>query len=492
MTNVSLSAGLRAVLSGGGANHAIQFGERWYSWSELHETWQAVEALLDSAGVPMDAALAFVARSRVQHAAVILGAFSGERTLSMIYALQSPTVIARDITGLNAAAVIADRDDWTPEAIAAARGAGSAGISISSAGRNIRVELVAGLERAGPGPHRPAGGHDIEVLSSGTTGTPKRVRLPVQAFTRAVASMTLGDDSQSAEVSVLPFPFSSIGGLLGLTGGAWLRQRMVLLEKFSVEKYVEAVRTYKIKSMGVSGSMYRLILAAKVPRESLASLEYAFGGSEPLEPEVMKTFEETYGVPLLWGYGATEYAGTVLAWTPALRKEFGLAKQGSVGRPLAGAEVRVIDEDTGREVPRGAQGNLEVRVDVLGPDWIRSTDLAVMDEDGFVFLHGRGDRAINRGGFKVLPERVAEALRLHPAVLDAAVIGLTDPILGQVPVAVVECRPDTAAPAAEELQQVVRDNLPSHHVPKRVLVVDRLPRTASLKVELANLHKLFE
>jgi acyl-coenzyme A synthetase/AMP-(fatty) acid ligase len=238
--------------------------------------------------------------------------------------------------------------------------------------------------------------------------------------------------------------------------------------------------------------VFRRILEAKIPREDFASVEYAMGGSDRLEPETLELFEKTYGIPVLWGYGATEFAGTVVTWTPALRREFGSGKRGSIGRALVGAEVRVVNPENGLELARGEMGHLEARVELLGPQWIRSTDLATMDEDGFVFLHGRADGAIIRGGFKILPERVAGVLRLHPAVHDAAVIGLPDPALGQVPVAAVERRAGSPPPTAAELEKLVRDHLPSHHVPRRFAVVDELPRTDSMKVRVAELARLFD
>lgn len=106
---------------------------------------------------------------------------------------------------------------------------------------------------------------------------------------------------------------------------------------------------------------------------------------------------------------------------------------------------------------------------------MRTTDLASIDDDGFVTLHGRGDGAINRGGFKVLPEAVRRVLISHPSVLDACVVGVPDSRLGAVPFAAVELRRDAVAPTDAELKNLVREALPSHHVPVAVAVVDALP-----------------
>src|SRR5690606_6659580 len=144
-----------------------------------------------------------------------------------------------------------------------------------------------------------------------------------------------------------------------------------------------------------------------------------FGGSAPLEPETRERFEKTYGLPVLWAYGATELAGTLLAWTPDLYRQYGKAKRGSTGKPMPGTEVRVVRPETGQEVAPGEQGYREARVPLMGRGGIRPTGLASVDEDGFVALPGRGGGASNRGGSKGLPETVVQTLLRHPAVRDA-------------------------------------------------------------------------
>jgi long-chain acyl-CoA synthetase len=127
---------------------------------------------------------------------------------------------------------------------------------------------------------------------------------------------------------------------------------------------------------------------------------------------------------------------------------------------------------------------------VIGEHWIKTTDIVMIDEDGFVFHKGRGDGAILRGGHKVIPEKVVEALRTHPAVLDAAVVGLPDDRLGAVPAAAVELKTGmTATP--EELREHVRHLLTSPQVPAKILIVPVLPRTTSLKVDLKSVSRMF-
>ena len=120
---------------------------------------------------------------------------------------------------------------------------------------------------------------------------------------------------------------------------------------------------------------------------------------------------------------------------------------------------------------------------LMGDDWIRTTDLVTIDEDGFVFHHGRNDGAIVRGGFKIMPETVANALRQHPAVSDAAVVGLPDARLGEVSVAAVEPQAGETPPTPAELEAHIRKLLPATNVPTKFLVVDALPRTETGKLK---------
>jgi acyl-CoA synthetase (AMP-forming)/AMP-acid ligase II len=139
-------------------------------------------------------------------------------------------------------------------------------------------------------------------------------------------------------------------------------------------------------------------------------------------------------------------------------------------------------------MPTGAQGQIEVRT--RGGEWVRTTDLGRLDEDGFLYVDGRADDAIIRGGFKISPADVVDALRSHPAVRDAGVTGLPDARLGAVPVAAVELAAG-AEVEPDELLVFLRQRLTRYQVPARLLVVDELPRTPSLKVSQPALRELF-
>ncbi|MEW2483488.1 fatty acid--CoA ligase family protein [Mycobacterium sp. NPDC049093] len=482
-----LATGLKAY----GDRPFIEFARKWYSGNEITQFIEQISAALDEARVLPGEPVGIVVRNRIAHAATILGFIATRRPVVMIYSYQSATAIARDVERLALPAVLADVDDWTPELHGAVASSGSAGLVLS--GDPLRVGVTA--------MRQPGSRHDptleksgLHILTSGTTGPPKRIPVATNVLEHTVLSMTIGAGTEVVGADTPPalvyWPFGSIG-VCQLLAAPCAGKRMVLLEKFSVPEWVDAIKTYQITRAGVQPAILRMLLQADVPREDLASLEGLSGGSGPLEPELRAEFEGRYGIPLLWAYGATEFAGSVCSWTPELHRRYGADKPDSVGRPLPGVRVRIVDPDTAAEVPAGTVGVLEAAVAVIGRDWIRTTDLASMDEDGFVTLHGRGDGAINRGGFKILPETVRRVLISHPSVLDACVVGVPDARLGAVPFAAVELRRDAAAPTEAELKDLVREELPSHHVPVAVAVVDALPRNAALKVRPGDVAALY-
>jgi len=180
----------------------------------------------------------------------------------------------------------------------------------------------------------------------------------------------------------------------------------------------------------------------------------------------------------------------VAGWTLSDHRRFGANKRGSVGRARRDVQLQVVSEGSGVELPHGRIGVLHVKSARFGPDYFRTNDLASIDDDGFLFLHGRADDAINRGGFKVLPEEVAAVLRRYRGVRDAAVIGIADARLGEVPIAAVEMMPGMSPPDPRDLDAFVRQHLTSYMVPKEYRFVTALPRTASMKVSRPELKSM--
>ncbi|MDT5284279.1 MAG: long-chain acyl-CoA synthetase [Mycobacterium sp.] len=482
-----------AGLASYGERQCIEFEGRWYSGREVAAYGVAIEEAMRVAGVADDGApVGLVVRNRLPHAAAIIGFLAAGRPVSMIYSFQSPESIGRDIEKLELSAVVADREDWTDEVITAAKRAGSAGVAISLAPPTVTA--VEGLERRDESRRHAEvePGVALQILTSGTTGPPKREAIKTPVLERTVFSVTSGEAAPpGAPPEFAYWQFGGIG-VCQLVAGVHNARRIVMLERFTVDGFVHAIKSHRITRSGVQPAVFRMLLDADVPKEDLASLDFLISASGPLDPETRDEFEAHFQIPVRLAYGATEFAGSLCAWTPDLVDEFGESKRNSVGRPLPDTQVRIVDPDTGAELPAGEQGLLEAKVAPISPDWIRTTDIASIDADGFVTLHGRADGAINRGGFKILPETVRRVLISHPAVRDACVVGVPDKRLGQVPFAAIEVPPGQPVPSDDELKDLVRQSLPVYNVPVAFAAVDELPRNPALKVSLPEVAALYE
>jgi acyl-coenzyme A synthetase/AMP-(fatty) acid ligase len=471
---------------------AAEHHGRAYLWRDLVDIGAALEAMLAAKNIPRPMQIGVIARNRPFLAGAILGLVTHRRPVTMIYSAQSADAMAADIAQLHLAAIVADPQDWAEPQIDAARSAGTLGL-IATDDLGGAIAVVPGIAEMGAGPHRePPEEPGIELLTSGTTGAPKRVLIGFPILARTAESFMLGEPPPGGRApQIVSAPFGNVSGLCQLIGCAAGTTPMVILEKFTVPDLIDAVKRHRPPILGLAPPAIKMIIDAGVPPEDLDGVDAVFGGGGALNPDIQEQFEDIYRIPIYWGYGATEFGGTLIRWTPDMREPFGRTKRGSIGRAMPGADLRVVDPATDLVLPPGQPGLLEAKVPMMSDDFIRTTDLVTIDADGFVFHHGRNDGAIVRGGFKVLPEIVAEALRQYPAISDAAVVGLPDARLGEVPVAAVELRPGSTPPTAQELDAHARSRLPATHIPTRFLVVDALPRTPSMKISLAAVKQLF-
>jgi acyl-coenzyme A synthetase/AMP-(fatty) acid ligase len=483
-----LAAALTAKRDGFGA----EFKEVAYTWGDLVAIGDALEAMLVAAKVPADAPVGVVARNRPFLGAAILGLIVHRRPVTMIYSAQSAEAMAGDFAKLKLAAVVADPQDWGELQVAAARRTGTLGIA-ATGDMDRPMEPVEGVSVMGPGPHRAAPVEPgVELLTSGTTGVPKRILIGFPILERSVMSFTLGDPPPGGRPpQIVSAPIGNVSGLCQLIGCAAGMAPMIILEKFAVPEFVQAMRRHSPPILGLSPPAVKMLLDAKLSKEDFPGVGAVFGGGGALHPDIQEAFEAAYDIPVFWGYGATEFGGTLVRWTPDMREPFGQSKRGSIGRAAPGTDLRVVDPETGEVLLPGKPGLLEARVPLMSDDFIRTTDLVTIDEDGFVFHHGRNDGAIVRGGFKVMPETIAAGLRSHPAVSDAAVVGIPDDRLGEVPVAAIELKEGQAYPGDEAMKAHLRSQLTAMHIPTRIAVVDALPRTPSMKVSLVEVKKLF-
>ncbi|MBA3054559.1 MAG: long-chain fatty acid--CoA ligase [Sphingomonadales bacterium] len=476
---------------------AIRHNDIWYDWGWVQAVMRGVTEALNEAGIPTDRPVAVIARNRPSSGANLLALLAAGRSISMIYALQSAGGMAADLRAIRPAALIADVQDWNDELLAAAREVGCLGLKLEDQAAAV-VTIVTPRDPArAASHHEPFAVPGIELLTSGTPGKPKRQLISATLIARAMileSTIYRNADSRGTELPhpmILPFPFGNISGLYTFLPMAVAAIPILMLEKFDIDVWIDCVKKYRPKSMSLPPAGMHQLLERNLPKEDLASLAFLASGATRIDPAQIDQILERYGLPILSSYGATEFGGPVTNMTYEMHQQFGSAKRFSVGRPWAGAELRVVDEDDFTPLPAGKAGLLEVMAPRIGTHWIRTTDLGLIDEDGFIYILGRADGAISRGGFKIVPDVVVDALLLHPAVGQAAVVGLPDPRLGQIPVAAVVLKAG-ASVSEEELKAHARAQLYTTHVPARFKIVDALPLTVSLKVSLPAVAALFD
>lgn len=476
----------------------IDFAGQEITWRQIADTVAGIEQALATMPLAPEARIGVMLRNRPAHIAAIIAVVATDRCLVTLNPMMPDAKLAEDIALLALPAVIGDVEDIARAGVAdALRTAGAAVIAIDGVSGTVDVR------RAAPAPGvalSSAPGVAIEMLTSGTTGTPKRVPLTRAAFDASFASFARYERNRDhadaprlrSGIVMVVSPLTHIGGIYGCIGALLAGRRIALLERFRVTEWVDAVRRHRPKIAPAVPSALRMILDADVPRDDLASLSALMCGTAPLDPAVVDMFLARYDLPVLANYGATEFAGAVAGWNLDDFRRCWRAKYGSVGRVHADIGARIVDPDSGAERVPGEEGLLEIRGDQLanGGAWLRTTDRAVMDHDRFLWIRGRADNAIVRGGFKIHPDDVVQALHQHPAVREAAVVGIPDERLGAVPAAAIILRSGVTA-TEHELVSHLRARLLPYQVPTRFLFVDDLPRTPSMKPSAMGLRALF-
>lgn len=496
---------LRAIMALEPDRAALDYNGTEYSWGTLAKNISRIERTFETLGLPPEARVGVALRNRPGFIAAFAAVLASDRCLVTLNPLLPDARLAEDILSLALPGVLLSNEDLARSGIAdAVRESGAAMIVID--GYLEKVDAMAAAAQSGA-TQVTAPGVAIEMLTSGTTGTPKRVPLSRASFDASFAGFTAYERDRDftdaprlrSGVTMVVNPLTHIGGIYGAIGTLMNGRKMALLERFTVDEWVGAVRRNRPKVAPAVPSAIRMLLDSVIDPADLSSLSAIISGTAPLSPDLVDSFLERFGVPVLANYGATEFAGAIAGWTLDDFRAHWQEKRGAVGRIHANVAARVVDEATGTPVAHGAEGLLELKGDQLGPQyrlegekWLRTTDRAVLDADNFLYIKGRADNAIVRGGFKVQPDDVVAALCKHPAVREAAVVGIADDRLGQVPAAVLILKDGETAPDAETVRQWLRDRLLPYQVPTQFRFVPDFPRTPSMKPSAPALRALFE
>lgn len=489
---------LKAVGGIDPAHWAIEQDGAQYSWADLVSASDGIEAAARQGGLAADACICVVVRNDIAAAVGILGVLIAGRPVVYVNGLHSEGKRLDEVRDIRPAMLLGAGGDLTAAMLAALGEYGGLAATIDA---DLAVSLLPEAAKLGAGPFfAPAPGTAVIMRTSGTTGAPKLISLSRDMVERGMREGTRGQGATNTLPERIPSsptllfaPLYHASGTFGLLLSIFEARPVVLFEKFKLDTLRSALRRYPVRFLSMPPAVLRMVPDSDLDADDLKSIIAVRAGTAPLDPSMQAAFEARFGVPVLTTYGATEFMGALARWTIADHRSFGEAKRGSVGRVSPGVDLRLVDVDSGEPVGVGAVGLLEVKGSRVGSrDWVRTNDLGRLDEDGFLWIAGRADDAIIRGGFKVLADGVASVLERHAGVLEASVIGLPDHRLGEVPVAAVEPRENVPPPTPEELTEFARAHLAPYQVPARILVVPKLPRTVSLKVSRPGVRALFE
>jgi long-chain acyl-CoA synthetase len=341
--------------------------------------------------------------------------------------------------------------------------------------------------------------------TGGTTGVPKGAMLTHRnLYTNTLQSWAWGGPitrpGDERYLMVIPY-FHIYGQTVGLLLGAWNGAMQIPIPKFDPNMLVEAIKQYKPTFFPSVPTLYIAML--NHPEIKTCGLEYVRrfnSGSAPLPVEVIEQFEKLSGAMLYEGYGLTEASPTTHS-TPTLAKR----KIGSIGLPFPSTECKIVDLETGdRIVPLGEDGELCVRgpqvmkgywnrpeetAIALRDGWLYTGDVARMDEDGFFYIVQRKKDMIIVSGFNVYPNEVEDVLFTHPAIQEAAVIGVPDQYRGEAVKAFIVIRPGATA-TADEVMEFCRANLAKYKVPSVIEFLPSLPKSAVGKVLRRELREM--
>ncbi len=347
------------------------------------------------------------------------------------------------------------------------------------------------------------GDEDMTILmyTSGTTGRPKGVPLRHSAFVTYVLDNVEPASPEVEERNLLTVPLYHVAGIQAMLAAIYGGRTLVLMRQFEVKEWMETIeRERATRAMLVPTMLKRVIDDSDFSKHDLSSLKVITYGAAPMPFEVInKAIRVMPWARFINAFGQTETASTITTLGPEDHIIEGTDEEkakklkrltSSIGKPLPDVEIKIVDEE-GKALPPLEVGEILARgprvmvgywkdeektSQVMTPDgWLRTNDMGWMDGEGYIYLSGRADDMIIRGGENISPEEVEEVLHSHPKVEEAAVIGVPDVEWGQEPRAVVVLKKGESA-TPEEMMEYCRSKLAGFKRPRSVVFIDSLPR----------------
>jgi acyl-CoA synthetase (AMP-forming)/AMP-acid ligase II len=353
------------------------------------------------------------------------------------------------------------------------------------------------------------GDEDITILmyTSGTTGRPKGVPLRHNAFVTYVLDHVDPPSQEIEEKNLLTVPLYHVAGIQAMLAAIYGGRTLVMMKQFEVKEWMETIQREQVtRAMLVPTMLKRVIDDPDYRKYNLSSLKVITYGAAPMPFEVInKAIQVMPWARFINAFGQTETASTITTLGPEDHIIEGTEKEkekklrrlsSSIGKPLPDVEVKIVDEEgnplpflqvgeilaKGPRVMTGYWKDEQKTEEVMTSDgWLRTGDMGYMDEEGYIYLTGRGDDMIIRGGENISPEEVEEALHSYPKIEEAAVIGVPSPDWGQEPRAVVVLKKGEEA-TPEEIMEHCRSKLAGFKRPRSVVFMEALPRSAMGKV----------
>jgi long-chain acyl-CoA synthetase len=381
---------------------------------------------------------------------------------------------------------------WHQFADEAQAGADDAGVEHISVEPAAFADLLAEAEPLDGVEPREAQDTAVILYTSGTTGTPKGAELTHGNLTSNVAAVLDLFEFGEHEMIFGGLPlFHAFGQTCALNAGVAAGATLTLLPRFSPAGALEIIQRDRVTIFEGVPTMYTALLNHPERAEfDTSTLRVCVSGGAALPVEVLRGFEEAFNCIILEGYGLSE-TSPVASFNHPDRPR----KPGSIGTPIEGVEIKLVDADD-NEVPDGEVGEIAIRgpnvmkeywhrpdatAEVMRGGWFHTGDMATRDDDGFLFIVDRKKDMIIRGGYNVYPREIEEVLYEHPAVLEAAVVGIPHAELGEeVGAAVVLC--GDADVSADELRDHVKSEVAAYKYPRHVWFLDELPKGPTGKI----------
>jgi long-chain acyl-CoA synthetase len=337
------------------------------------------------------------------------------------------------------------------------------------------------------------------IYTAGTTGNSKGV---MHTHHSLYANAKMQFDSMPfpdgmTNVSVLPMCHSF--GIATINNGMFRTATTVLLDSFDLEVILSSIEKYRANILVAVPTMYVYLLLYPEPKKyDLSSMKYWICGSAPLALETWNKFKEVYGGEIGEGWGLTE-AGANNSTNPI----DGLKKVGSIGIPMKGMEIKIMDDD-GKILPRGEQGEIVIRgpqlmkgywnkpeetAQAIRDGWLHTGDVGYEDDDGYFWITDRKKDLIIKGGENISPRTIEEVLFTHPKVSEASVIGMKDSVYGENIKAFAVLNPGQTA-TAEEIIEFCKTKLTNFLLPKEIVFLQALPKSLVGKVLKKELRKM--